>query len=325
MAASSGNGDPNVDKVPILVKFKASAGKADIDNAIHSSGGESGRDLSQIRTHVIYVPVNARDRILEAYKNNPSVERANGAIKLTVAGIPNDPEYAQQWALPKIAWDTAYNTISISSPATLAVLDTGVDASHPDLSARMTAGNSSIGGDPNADPNGHGTALAGIAAAGVNNTAGIAGVSYASTNIMPVQVLQADGTGYDSDVIAGVIWAADNGANVILMGFSSPDYSAALADAIDYASGKSIVIVAATGNDGSTAPSYPAGMANVIGVAATDENDNLASSSNTGSALVAAPGVNIYTTLAGGSYGSVSGTSAASAHVAGLAALLAAN
>jgi hypothetical protein len=110
MAASSGNGDPNVDKVPILVKFKASAGKADIDNAIHSSGGESGRDLSQIRTHVIYVPVNARDRILEAYKNNPSVERANGAIKLQIAGIPNDPEYAQQWALPKIAWDTAYNT-----------------------------------------------------------------------------------------------------------------------------------------------------------------------------------------------------------------------
>jgi hypothetical protein len=142
---------------------------------------------------------------------------------------------------------------------------------------------------------------------------------------MPVQVLQADGTGYDSDVIAGVIWAADNGANVILMGFSSPDYSAALADAIAYASGNGVVLVAATGNDGSTAPSYPAGMANVIGVAATDENDNLASNSNTGSALVAAPGVNIYTTLTGGGYGSVGGTSAASAHVAGLAALLAAN
>jgi hypothetical protein len=189
----------------------------------------------------------------------------------------------------------------------------------------MTAGNSSIGGNPDADPNGHGTALAGIAAAGVNNSAGIAGVSYASTTIMPVQVLQADGTGYDSDVIAGVIWAADNGASVILMGFSSPDYSAALADAIEYASGKGIVLVAATGNAGSAAPSYPAGMANVIGVAATDENDNLASSSNTGSALVAAPGVNIYTTQPGGSYGSVSGTSAASAHVAGLAALLAAN
>jgi hypothetical protein len=126
-------------------------------------------------------------------------------------------------------------------------------------------------------------------------------------------------------VIAGVIWAADNGANVILMGFSSPDYSAALADAIDYASGKGVVLVAATGNDGSSAPSYPAGMANVIGVAATDENDNLASGSNTGSALVAAPGSNIYTTQPDGSYGSVSGTSAASAHVAGLAALLAAN
>jgi subtilisin family serine protease len=127
MAASSGNGDPNEDKVPILVKFKASA--------------------------------NARDRILEAYKKNPSVERANGAIKLQVAGIPDDPKYAQQWALPKIAWDTAYDTISISNSATLAVLDTGVDASHPDLSARIITGNSSIGGDPKTDPNGHGTAL----------------------------------------------------------------------------------------------------------------------------------------------------------------------
>jgi subtilisin family serine protease len=90
----------------------------------------------------------------------------------------------------------------------------------------------------------------------VNNNAGIAGVSYASTNIIPVQVLQTDGTGYDSDVIAGVLWAADNGADVILMGFSSPDYSAALASAIAYAIGKGVVLVAATGNDGSTAPSY---------------------------------------------------------------------
>jgi hypothetical protein len=141
-------------------------------------------------------------------------------------------------------------------------MDTGVDASHPDLAGRIIAGNSSISGNPNTDPNGHGTALAGIAAADVNNAAGMAGVAYSDTKIMPVQVLKADGTGYDSDVIAGVIWA----------------------DAIAYASG-----------------------------------------SNTGSALVAAPGTNIYTTQPGGSYGSVSGTSAASAHVAGLAALLAAN
>src|SRR5579864_7980047 len=116
----------------------------------------------------------------------------------------------------------------------------------------------------------------------------------------------ADGSGLDSDVVSGVLWAADNGANVILMGFSSPEYSAALSDALAYAWSKGVVLVAATGNGGTSAVSYPSGMPNVIGVASTDQNDNVDPSSNTGSAAVAAPGVGIYTTLPGGGYGSVS-------------------
>lgn len=259
------------------------------------------------------------------YQVAGNITHAAPSISLRTASIPDDPAYAQQWSLPKIAWDQAYGNISINGYAKLAILDTGIDETHPDLAGRMIAGKSFVNGDPGTDPNGHGTALAGIAAARVNNSAGIAGVSYADTGIMSVQVLQANGTGYDKDVVAGVLWAADNGANVILMGFSSPDYSASLNDAITYAWKKGVVVVAATGNDGSTGISYPAGMANVIGVASTDENDNLASSSNTGSASVAAPGVNIYTTLRGGGYGSAGGTSAASAHTAGLAVLLAAN
>src|SRR5206468_1114970 len=114
-------------------------------------------------------------------------------------------------------------------------------------------------------------------------------------NISSVQVLQSDGSGWDSDVISGVTWAADNGADVILMGFSSSGYSASLADALAYAWSKGAVLVAATGNDGSSATTYPSGMPNVIGVAATDSSDNLTSSSNTGSAGVAAPGSGIYT------------------------------
>ena len=95
--------------------------------------------------------------------------------------------------------------MAIGGAATLAVLDTGVDAAHPDLAGRLVAGQSFTGGDPNSDPNGHGTALAGIAAANVNNGVGIAGVAYAGVKVAPVQVLQADGTGYDSDIIAGVM------------------------------------------------------------------------------------------------------------------------
>src|SRR5205085_805550 len=105
--------------------------------------------------------------------------------------------------------------------ATIAILDTGVDASQPDLAGRIAPGVSEIGSDPNTDPNGHGTALAGIAAANVNNGTGIAGVGYAGVNVASIQVLQSDGTGSDADVVAGVLAAADSGTKVILMGFSS--------------------------------------------------------------------------------------------------------
>jgi Subtilase family len=141
-----------------------------------------------------------------------------------------------------------------------------------------------------------------------------------------VTVLGADGTGQDSDIIAGVVYAADHGANVILMAFSNPSYSTALQAAIDYAWSKGAVLVAATGNDASSAPSYPAGDRGVVGVSATDQNDALSSFSNYGTdTFIAAPGVGIETTNAGGGYGSIDGTSASAAEVAGAAALLRAN
>jgi subtilisin family serine protease len=182
-----------------------------------------------------------------------AVERAAKAVTMKRAGAPDDPGYAQQWALPKIGWDQAYGVVSVAGSATIAVLDTGVDASHPDLARRVVAGYSSLDGSgPSVDPNGHGTALAGIATATANNGAGIAGVAYSGASISSVQVLGADGTGLDADVVDGVLWAADHGASVILMGFSSADYSAALADALDYASSKGVVLVAAAGNDGTS-------------------------------------------------------------------------
>jgi subtilisin family serine protease len=309
----------------ILVQFKSTATQSDINTTLNAAGGQVARDLSQIHTRVIRVPSAARAAILAAYARHPSVAHADPTIKLSQASIPNDPGYGQQWALPKIGWDQVYGSVSISGTATIAVLDTGVDASHPDLSGRMAAGYSSLGGatggDPDKDPNGHGTALAGIAAASVNNATGMAGVAYSGASIAPVQVLSSDGTGTDADVAAGVLWAADHGANVMLMGFSSPDYSATLASALAYAWAKGAVLVAATGNDGSSTATYPANMPNVIGVASSDQNDAVASSSNT-DADVAAPGVDVYSARSGGGYSTVSGTSPASAHVAGLAALL---
>src|SRR6266542_757586 len=308
--------------VPILIKFRSAATPQQMDDAVRAGGGTVARDFLQIHTRVINVPAEAADRMIAAYASFPAVERAAGAVQVSKAGAPNDPGFTKQWSLAKISWDLAYGVVPISGSAKIAVLDTGVDASHPDLAGNVVGGQSFTGGSAGSDPNGHGTALAGIAAASTNNSTGMAGVAYAGTTVSPVQVLQADGTGLDSDVVAGVLWAADNGANVILMGFSSANWSGALADALDYAWSKGVVLVAATGNDGSTGPTFPAAMANVIGVAATDENDGLAASSNTGFASVAAPGVGIYTTLPGGTYGTVSGTSASAAETAGLAALL---
>src|SRR5436309_6491934 len=140
---------------------------------------------------------------------------------------------------------------------------------------------------------------------------------------MPVTIVNAQGLGQDSDVIAGVMWAADNGADVILMAFSNPDYSESLQEAIDYAWSKDIVLVAAMGNDGVNAPSFPAGDRGVIGVAATDAADQLASFGNYGpSVFLAAPGTNILTTDLFGAYSMTNGTSSSAAIVAGAAAQL---
>src|SRR6266542_369170 len=275
--------------VPILIKFRSAATPQQMDDAVRAGGGTVARDFLQIHTRVINVPAEAADRMIAAYASFPAVERAAGAVQVSKAGAPNDPGFTKQWSLAKISWDLAYGVVPISGSAKIAVLDTGVDASHPDLAGNVVGGQSFTGGSAGSDPNGHGTALAGIAAASTNNSTGMAGVAYAGTTVSPVQVLQADGTGLDSDVVAGVLWAADNGANVILMGFSSANYSGALADALAYAWGKGAALVAAT---------------------------------NTGFASVAAPGVGIYTTLPGGTYGTVSGTSASAAETAGLAALL---
>ena len=173
------------------------------------------------------------------------------------------------------------------------------------------------------DPNGHGTAMAGIIAALTDNGQGIAGIGYAGVKVMPVTVLDADGTGSDSDIIEGVVYAVDHGADVINMSFSNPGFSDALQAAIDYAWAHNVVVVAATGNDGSSTATFPAGDRGVIGVSNTDQTDALNASCNSGAdTFLAAPGTDIVTLAAGGGTTAVTGTSASSAEVAAAAALL---
>ncbi len=257
--------------------------------------------------------------IMQNYQSDPRVENVEINKTREVQGIPADPKYSSQWALPHIGWDLVCGTVIPVQSSKVAVLDTGVQATLKDLAKSVIKGFSFINGSNGlTDPNGHGTWLAGIIAAMSDNNFGIAGIGCNKVKIMPVQVMGADGTGQDSDIINGVIWAADNGADVILMGFSNPGFSQYLQEAIDYAWSRNIVLVAATGNIGISDPTFPAGDRGVVGVSATDQSDNLAFFSNFGqSVFLAGPGVDILTTGLKNSLVSISGTSASAAVVAG--------
>ncbi|MFL6013289.1 MAG: S8 family serine peptidase, partial [Gaiellaceae bacterium] len=291
---------------------------------IARDGGTETKAIAPLRLHVIEVDDADADATLANYRGDDQVVSAELDKTRAVGTTPGDFAYGNQWSLPKIGWDNLYGSVHALSTATVAVLDTGVDASHEDLQHQLAAGTSILDGSAGTtDANGHGTEMAGIVAAAAGNGKGIAGVGYSGVNVMPVTVLGRDGTGQDSDVVAGVVYAVQQGADVILMSFSNPGFSQSLQDAIDYAWDNNVVVVAATGNDGSDVATFPAGDRGVIGVSNTDSLDALNPTSNYGDdTFLAAPGTAISTTSPGDSYVSVTGTSAAAAVVAGAAGLM---
>ncbi|MBI2778096.1 MAG: S8 family serine peptidase, partial [Chloroflexi bacterium] len=310
-----------------IVTFVAGTAAADQAAILAAVGAVQTGSIPQLAMQSILLTPSSVTAALAELRADSRVARVDADRVRAAEGVPDDASYPNQWALPQIGWDQAYGTVDPAGSAIVAILDTGVDITHPDLDGVIAGGSAWVSGSTwSTDPNGHGTAMAGIVAAETNNGIGVAGVAYAGVRVMPVTVLGADGTGQDSDIIQGVVWAADHGADVILMAFSATGYSVALQAALDYAWSKGIVLVAATGNDGSSANTYPAGDRGVIGVSNTDMSDVLNPSSNYGQdTFLAAPGTSIDTTSTGGGYTSITGTSAAAAAVAGAAALLRAN
>ncbi|TCP59167.1 thermitase [Tumebacillus sp. BK434] len=303
----------------IMVKVKP--GKAGTDVAA-KHGAKLKKNLTQAGYQVLKVPTGqSAEALLAELQADPAVETAELDAVYSVNFIPNDPSFVNQWHLTKIqapqAWDYALGT-----GVTIAIIDTGVDIQHPDLSSKIVAGYDFVNNDTDADDDqGHGTHVAGIAAASGNNGLNGSGVAP-NARIMPVKVLNYSGSGYTSDIISGLFFAADNGAKVINLSMGGGAYSSAFQNAVNYAWNKGAVIVAAAGNNGNTTVQYPAGYNNVFSVACTTSTDAKCSFSNYGTWVdIAAPGLNIYSTANGGGMTTMSGTSMATPIVSGVAAL----
>lgn len=235
----------------------------------------------------------------------------------TVAEVPN-----KQWALSKIQAPEAWQTTLGSEDVLIAVIDSGIDIQHEDLVGKVVDNVNYTNSPTFACVQGHGTHQAGIIAAIADNSLGIAGVAP-HCRLLNVKACTDDGTKKSSWVASAIVWAADNGAKVINLSLTFHEPSQDLEDAVNYAWNKGAILVTAAGNDWGTAPRYPAYYANCLAVTATDSGDSLAPWAQHGDWVdVAAPGVDIYSTLPDNGYGYKSGTSQAAAHVSGLAGLL---
>lgn len=265
--------------------------------------------------------------------------------------LPNDTQWAALYGMQKISAPNAWDITTGSSNVTVAVIDTGIEYTHVDLVDNIaknlgeTPGNGVdddrngyiddyygydfINSDSNPlDDHFHGTHCAGTIGAKGDNGKGVAGVSW-NVKLLPVKVLDRYGSGSIASVAAGMNYAAARGVKIMSMSLGTSSYSQTLEDAIISAKQKGVLIVAAAGNSSSNAdyyPLYPAASSqdNVLSVAASNSSDGLAYFSNYGPTSVdlAAPGENIISTILGGQYGYASGTSMATPHVAGMAAML---
>lgn len=312
---------------PVQLLFKPKNGQtAALDALLRSRGAETVGSIPQLDVHILRVPAVAADLLLNALKNHNDVEYAEPDFVAKAIGTSNDPYFTNgsQWHLPKIQAPTAWDTTTGSAAITVAVIDTGVAASHPDLAGKILSGYDFVANDSDpTDENGHGTAVSGTISPNTNNGTGVAGVSWA-TPILPVRVLDASGSGTYSAISNGITYAADRGARILNLSLGGTSSSTTLQSAVNYAWNKGCVVIAAAGNNGNSTPCYPAACTNVVAVSATDSNDVRPSWSNFGSYVdLAAPGVSITTTYTSNSYVSISGTSFSSPITAGVAALMA--
>jgi thermitase len=309
----------------LLAQATLGANPTGVAVALARAGARLEKTIGRINVHVLQVPEPAQDQVaaalmrtgLFAFVEPDFVARSGAAV------TPSDPNFPSQWHLPKIQAPDAWAVTTGSSAVTIAIIDSGIDGTHPDLGSKLVPGWSFLTGTSNtADVLGHGTAVAGTAGAATNNGIGVAGVSWGSM-LMPLVVLDSTDYASYSNIASAITYAADHGVRVINISIGGSSASSTLQSAVDYAWNKGAVIFASAMNNSTSSPYYPAACTNVVAVSATDTNDTLASFSNYGSWIdLSAPGNYILTTTNGGGYGSWYGTSFASPISAAVASLV---
>lgn len=312
---------PPMDAKPVIIGFD---GK--IDEDVIKENGITNYTQYEI---ISAISANVQENISKKLKQNPKIKYIEEDIKVQIARKPSQPLQPEQqitWGISRVNASFTWNN-STGKNVKIAVLDTGIGNSHPDLI--VSGGINLIGKSKNNkwnDDNGHGTHVAGIIAAR-NNSIGVIGVAP-DAQLYAVKVLDAYGNGYVSDIIEGIDWAVQNNMDIVSMSFGTMTYSQALNDATDNAYKAGVLLVAAAGNSGDGDLNtdnvlYPAKFDSVIAVSAIDYNNITPVWSSDGAEIeLAAPGVNIYSTWLDGGYFNNSGTSMAAPFVSGVAALV---
>ncbi|MCC2683076.1 MAG: Peptidase and in, kexin, sedolisin, partial [Nitrosospira multiformis] len=279
------------------------------------------RKIGQSDLYIVDLPGNASEKAVAArLAHHPAFKFAEIDQEVEPALIPNDPYYGSAWHLPKIGAPSAWDS-SLGSGVTIAILDSGVDSAHPDLATELVPGWNFYENNSNtSDVYGHGTKVAGAAAAAGNNALGVASVA-ARAKIMPIRVSGSNGYATWSAISQGLIYAADRGVRVANASFLGLTDSSSTRSAAQYMKNKGGLVIVSGGNTG-VQQNYAA-TTSMIPVSATDGNDVRTSWSSYGNYIaLAAPGAGIWSTTKGGGYGAVSGTSFSSPVTAGVVALM---
>jgi len=307
----------------LLIKTKAGVSKDKIKGILANHGAVTAGEIRQIKVKLIRVPDHALEKVKAALEKNPHISFVERNFIAQGSAEPNDERYPSQWHLPIISAPDGWDMCTGSDIAPIAIIDSGVDPTHPDLSGKLIAGYNFLENNTDThDVRGHGTAVAGTAAAISNNVAGVAGVAWENP-IMPLVVLNSDNYATYYNVAKAITFAADQGIRVINISLGGSSSSSTMQNAINYAWTKGTLVFACTMNNATSTPYYPAACEHVVAVSATTSSDTRASFSNYGNWIdIAAPGASILTTNRGGGYGYWNGTSFASPIAAGLAGLI---